>query len=99
LNNQKANIYNQKTFRSLPKLPIITDSRRFYFWGGLVNHKIIVSTTLLGLFLAGCTADGPKESAGTFIGAATGALVGSQFGKGHGQLAGVAIGTLLGSQL
>jgi surface antigen len=64
-----------------------------------VKHKIIISTVLLVLFLTGCTADGPKESAGTFIGAATGALVGSQFGKGNGQLAGVAIGTLLGAQL
>lgn len=64
-----------------------------------MKRKFVIGVTALSLGLAGCTADGPKQSAGTFIGAATGALVGSQFGKGDGQLVGVAIGTLVGAQL
>jgi surface antigen len=56
--------------------------------------------TLVGvIFLFGCANGGPKQTAGTYIGAATGALIGSQFGKGSGRLVGVALGTFLGSML
>jgi len=49
---------------------------------------------------AGCSStDGPNQVGGTLIGGATGALLGSQFGKGSGRLVGVGIGALLGSQL
>lgn len=50
------------------------------------------------LALYGCTSTmGPKETAGTVIGGAGGAILGSQFGGGSGRLVGVAIGTLAGS--
>ncbi len=54
---------------------------------------------LLGMavILGGCEGTGPKQGAGTLIGAGLGALAGSQLGSGRGQLAAVAIGTLLGA--
>lgn len=51
------------------------------------------------ILLFGCANGGPKQTAGTYIGAVGGALVGSQFGKGSGQLVGVALGTFLGGML
>jgi len=55
---------------------------------------------LAGLLLAGCQQGyggfGPKEGAGTLIGAGAGALAGSQIGSGSGRLAATAIGALLG---
>lgn len=52
------------------------------------------------LLVAGCASlNGPKQSAGTFVGAGAGALAGSQFGKGDGKLVAVAIGTLLGAMV
>jgi surface antigen len=54
----------------------------------------------LGLFAAGCSEQvGTKQGVGTLLGAGTGALVGSQFGGGSGQLAAVAIGALAGGFL
>ena len=51
-------------------------------------------------FLLGCqTTGGSNQTAGTYIGAAGGAILGSQFGKGSGRLVGVALGTFIGSQL
>ena len=63
--------------------------------------KTKIIAVLLGIvLLAGCqTTGGPKQTAGTFIGAASGAVIGSQFGGGSGQLVGVALGTFLGAQL
>lgn len=49
--------------------------------------------------LIACQTNRPKESAGTLIGGATGAVIGSQIGKGKGQIASVAIGTLLGAMV
>jgi surface antigen len=43
--------------------------------------------------------DNPKQTAGTLVGAGLGALAGSQFGSGKGQLAAVAIGALGGAWL
>jgi surface antigen len=52
------------------------------------------------VFLLGaCQGTGPKQQAGTVVGAGLGALAGSQIGSGSGQLAAVAIGTLLGAYL
>jgi surface antigen len=42
---------------------------------------------------------GEKETAGTVIGAGTGAVVGAQVGGGTGQVVAVAVGTLLGALL
>ncbi|MBI1363906.1 MAG: glycine zipper 2TM domain-containing protein [Proteobacteria bacterium] len=52
---------------------------------------------LTGLVLAGCESTNQKEQWGTILGGATGAVVGSQFGKGKGQIAAAAAGTLLGA--
>lgn len=49
------------------------------------------------LVLAGCAGMGQKETAGTLIGGASGAVIGSQFGGGSGRLVGTAIGTLAGA--
>jgi len=58
-------------------------------------NRVTVSWALL----AGCASPGTggNQASGTLIGGAAGALAGSQFGKGHGQLAAVAVGTLLGA--
>ena len=54
---------------------------------------------LSAVLLLGCANGGPKQTVGTYVGAAGGALVGSQFGKGSGRLVGVALGTFLGGML
>ncbi|WP_429886134.1 RT0821/Lpp0805 family surface protein [Geoalkalibacter halelectricus] len=60
--------------------------------------KILVILLLVVMALSGCaTGTGPKETAGTLIGAGGGALLGAQVGKGRGQLVGVAVGTLAGA--
>ena len=61
----------------------------------------IVSTlaivAVLGLSACANSNYGPKETGGTLLGAAGGAVAGAQFGRGNGQLAAVAVGTLLGA--
>jgi len=57
----------------------------------------LVGVVALGLGVAGCQQQGPKQTIGTLGGAAVGGLAGAQFGSGSGQLAAVAIGTLLGA--
>ena len=63
--------------------------------------KMIRAFILLLIFVftaAGCTPQmGPKEGAGTFLGAGAGALLGSQIGKGTGNIVAVAVGTLAGA--
>ncbi len=60
--------------------------------------RIVIVPMILALALAGCTNTmGPKETGGTLIGGATGALLGAQVGSGRGQLLGVAVGTLAGA--
>lgn len=56
---------------------------------------------LSALILSSCmTTDfGSKQTVGTLVGAGLGGLVGSQIGKGSGQLAATAAGTLLGGAL
>ena len=53
----------------------------------------------ISLALAACQTGGTKETVGTFGGAAAGALLGSQFGKGNGKLAMVGLGALGGALL
>ncbi|WP_135076957.1 RT0821/Lpp0805 family surface protein [Terasakiella sp. SH-1] len=43
--------------------------------------------------------DNPKETLGTILGAAAGAVIGSNMGKGKGNTVGVALGTLAGAWL
>lgn len=60
----------------------------------------LVIGLVLSISLTGCeTLGGPKQTGGTLIGAAGGALVGSQFGKGSGRIIATALGTFLGAQL
>jgi surface antigen len=60
--------------------------------------RIVVVPLILALALTGCASSmGPKETGGTVIGGATGAVLGAQVGRGTGRLVGVAIGTLAGA--
>lgn len=59
----------------------------------------LLTVSAMALLLAGCDSMGPKQTAGTLIGAAGGALVGSQIGGGSGQIVGTALGTLGGAAL
>ena len=51
----------------------------------------------VALSLAACEGTGPKQRAGTLLGAVAGAVAGAQVGKGKGRLVGTAVGTLLGA--
>ncbi len=58
--------------------------------------KTLLALAAISTMTAGCT-NGPKETGGTFLGGAAGALIGSQIGGGTGKLVAVAAGTLLGA--
>ncbi|MGL4426142.1 MAG: RT0821/Lpp0805 family surface protein [Alphaproteobacteria bacterium] len=58
--------------------------------------KTLLILAAISTMIAGCT-KGPKETGGTFLGGAAGALIGSQIGGGTGKLVAVAAGTLLGA--
>ena len=62
----------------------------------IVRTAIAAAATLT---LAACAGSGygDKQIAGGLLGAAGGAVLGSQVGSGHGRLAATAIGTLLGA--
>ena len=64
----------------------------------MLNRKI-TAVVLTASLLSACTDVGPKESAGTLVGAGAGAVIGGQVGGGEGRLVGVAVGTLLGALL
>ncbi|MDA3806723.1 MAG: RT0821/Lpp0805 family surface protein [Thiomicrorhabdus sp.] len=60
--------------------------------------KVVVILTVASLLLAGCIQNmGQKEGAGTLLGATAGAVLGSNVGKGKGNIAAIAIGTLAGA--
>lgn len=65
----------------------------------MLKLKALIGSFLLVTILTGCAGAGPKQTGGQLLGGATGALIGSQFGKGTGRLFGVAIGALAGSYL
>lgn len=62
-------------------------------------HRKLAALALASIALAGCAdfEGRPKQSIGTILGAAGGAVAGAQFGKGTGQLVATAIGTLAGA--
>jgi len=70
-----------------------------------MSFKSVLAAAALALLLAGCTNSnyGTKQTIGGLGGAALGGLLGSQFGKGTGQLAmtaaGAVIGGLVGSEV
>ena len=60
----------------------------------------IVLIAVITFIVTGCAPHtGPKEGAGTLLGAGAGALLGSQVGGGKGRLVAVAIGTLAGAMV
>ncbi len=67
--------------------------------------RMVLVAAALTLSLAACAQPGSgnfgisKQTGGAVLGGAGGALAGSQFGKGKGQLATTALGTLLGAWL
>ncbi len=64
-------------------------------------HKLLLGALALTLALPACQTSnvGTKEGVGTLGGAALGGLIGSQIGRGSGQLAATAGGVLLGAWL
>jgi len=63
-----------------------------------MKRRVIVIFTASALALGACAQDsGQKQTAGTVLGGVGGAVIGSQFGGGTGQLIAVAAGTLLGA--
>ncbi|MAN61482.1 MAG: hypothetical protein CMI60_05980 [Parvibaculum sp.] len=61
----------------------------------------LATVGLIAVSLAGCSAygAGPREGAGTIIGAIAGGLVGSQFGSGSGRLIATGVGAVAGAAL
>lgn len=61
-------------------------------------RKILCGLMALA-FLSACTTDqaGNKQTIGTLLGAGGGAVLGSNVGKGKGNIAAIAVGTLLGA--
>lgn len=58
----------------------------------------VILLLILSLLIAGCAQQaGPKESVGTLLGATAGAILGSNVGKGKGNIVAIAIGTLAGA--
>lgn len=59
----------------------------------------LAAVAVVAIGLAACEQQngGNKQTIGTLLGAAGGAVAGAQFGKGRGQIAAVAVGTLLGA--
>jgi surface antigen len=74
-----------------------------------MNSIKVIGAAFIGLSLAACAGDrlaefGPKEGAGTAVGAIAGAVIGSQFGGSTGSriaggIAGAAIGGLIGNRI
>ncbi len=60
-------------------------------------RKFVVAVMALA-FLSACTGqENPKQTLGTLLGATGGAVLGSNVGKGKGNIATIAVGTLLGA--
>lgn len=63
-------------------------------------ERKIVCVLLTCVLLVGCeTWGGQKQTAGTLIGGAAGAIIGAQFGGGSGQVITGAVGALVGAQV
>ena len=66
-----------------------------------MNITKIAMIGVVTLLLSACanSQHGPKETAGTLVGAVGGGLLGSTIGSGRGQLVAVAAGTIIGAWL
>ncbi|WP_232317319.1 glycine zipper 2TM domain-containing protein [Candidatus Nucleicultrix amoebiphila] len=63
-----------------------------------MKMKSLSLLVAMSFLLSACgTTGGPKQTAGTLIGAAGGALIGSQIGGGRGAIVGAAVGTAAGA--
>lgn len=63
-----------------------------------MKRKLTLFIIIVALLLGGCTQHmGPKEGTGTLLGATAGAILGSNIGKGKGNVAAIAIGALAGA--
>jgi surface antigen len=64
-----------------------------------IRHRAvgICAGLSLAMLLTGCAGMSENETAGTIVGGAAGAVIGSQFGKGDGRIAATAIGAILGA--
>lgn len=61
-------------------------------------RQALVLMMIFAFLLVGCTQHmGPKEGAGSLFGATAGAVLGSNIGKGKGNVVAIAIGTLAGA--
>ena len=63
----------------------------------MIRSARYLAIGLISLTLVACQQGGQKQTLGTLLGAVGGAVVGSQVGKGRGQLVAVAAGSLLGA--
>jgi surface antigen len=64
--------------------------------------KKLASILVLSILVIGCAEQGgplTKQGAGTILGGAGGALLGSQFGKGSGKVGMIALGALAGAAI
>ncbi len=68
-----------------------------------MKAKKLCAVSMIALTLAACDQNGQpmmnKQGAGTVLGGATGAVIGSQIGGGSGRVAAIAAGTLLGAAI
>ena len=63
-----------------------------------MKKVMVILLLILSLLIAGCAQQaGPKEGVGTLLGATAGAILGSNVGKGKGNIVAIAIGTLAGA--
>ena len=62
-----------------------------------MRKSFVVVALTSTLLLTACATGGPNETGGTLLGAAGGALIGSQVGGGSGRIVGAAVGTLGGA--
>jgi surface antigen len=65
----------------------------------MMQRKALAPLAAAALILAACEDAGRKETAGTVVGGVAGAVLGSQVGKGSGQIIATAVGTLAGAMI
>jgi surface antigen len=88
----RSNLYSRKPRRLIGVNDIRSEN-------GMRIGKLI-AVLVLPVALAACQNNaGTKQTLGTIIGAAGGAVLGSRVGRGRGQLAATAVGTLLGAYI
>lgn len=59
----------------------------------------VMGVAVVAVSLTACQGSGPKETAGTLLGAAAGGAIGSQIGSGAGRAVAIGVGVLAGGLL